>query len=57
LLLPQSVRGKVLRFWESDFASFSPSPAAPGGPVDLGAWRKKLSPRVARDVAFLRVAG
>ena len=56
LLLPRSVRGKVLRFWESDFASFSPSPAAPGGPVDLGAWPTKLSPRVARDVAFLRVA-
>jgi hypothetical protein len=41
--------------WESDFVTFSRSPATPGGPVDLGAWPKKLSPRVARDVAFLVV--
>ena len=56
LLLPRSVRGKVLRFWESDFASFSGSPASPGGAVDLRGWPTKLSPRVARDVAFLAVA-
>jgi alcohol dehydrogenase (cytochrome c) len=55
LLLPQSVRGKVLRFWESDFASFSGSPASPGGSVDPRGWPTKLSPRVARDLAFLRV--
>jgi alcohol dehydrogenase (cytochrome c) len=55
LLLPSSVRGKTLRFWESDFASFSRSPAAPGGAVDLRVWPRKLSPRVARDVAFLAV--
>ena len=55
LLLPPSVRGKTLRLWESDFVTFSRSPATPGGPVDLGAWPKKLSPRVARDVAFLVV--
>jgi PQQ-dependent dehydrogenase (methanol/ethanol family) len=55
LLLPRSVRGKTLRFWESDFASFSQSRARPGGAVDLRAWPKKLSPRVARDVAFLAV--
>jgi alcohol dehydrogenase (cytochrome c) len=53
LLLPSSVRGKTLRFWESDFVSFSRSPATPGGPVDLRAWPTKLSPRVARDLAFL----
>jgi len=56
LLLPPSVTAKVLRFWESDFASFSGSPASPGGPVDLRGWPTKLSPRVARDVAFVRVA-
>ena len=48
-------RGKTLRFWESDFASFSRSPATPGGAVDLRSWPTKLSPRVARDVAFLAV--
>jgi hypothetical protein len=56
LLLPASVRGTTLRFWESDFVSFSRSPATPGGPVDLAVWPRKLSPRVARDVAFLAVA-
>jgi alcohol dehydrogenase (cytochrome c) len=55
LLLPSSVRGKTLRFWESDFATFSRSPATPGGTVDAAAWPKKLSPRVARDVAFITV--
>ena len=48
-------RGKTLRVWESDFASFSRSPATPGGAVDLRSWPTKLSPRVARDVAFLAV--
>jgi alcohol dehydrogenase (cytochrome c) len=57
LLLPSSVRGKTLRFWESDFASYSRSPATPGGLVDLSAWPTKLSPRVARDVAFMPVRG
>jgi len=56
LLLSGSVRAKVVRFWESDFASFSGSPASPGGAVDLRGWPTKLSPRVARDVAFLAVA-
>ena len=55
LLLPGSVRGKTLRFWESDFAPFSRSPARPGGAIDLRTWPTKLSPRVARDVAFLAV--
>ena len=55
LLLPSSARGRTLRFWESDFAAFSRSPATPGGAVDLRSWPTKLSPRVARDVAFLAV--
>jgi alcohol dehydrogenase (cytochrome c) len=56
LLLPLSARGEILRFWESDFASFSRLSATPGGSVDLQGWPRKLSPRVARDVAFLPVA-
>ncbi len=56
LLLPSTLRGKTLRIWESDFASFSRVPATPGGPVDVHAWPRKLSPRVARDVAFVSVA-
>jgi PQQ-dependent dehydrogenase (methanol/ethanol family) len=54
LVLPASARGKTLRFWESDFQAFSRAVARPGGPVDLTGWPTGLSPRVARDVAFLR---
>jgi hypothetical protein len=54
LVLPSSVRGKTLRFWESDFRAFSRTIARPGGAVDLAAWPTGLSPRVSRDVAFLR---
>src|SRR5262249_50431798 len=56
LLLPASARGQTLRFWESDFLTFSPSPAVPGGAVDLSAWPPALSPRVSRDVAFLALS-
>ena len=54
LVLPASARGRTLRFWESDFQAFSRAVARPGGPVDLAGWPTGLSPRVARDVAFLR---
>ena len=54
LVLPGSVRGKSLRFWESDFQAYQTSQATPGGRVDLEAWPKSLSPRVARDLGFVR---
>jgi hypothetical protein len=54
LVLPPSARGQVLRLWESDLQAFSRVPARPGGTVDLRAWPTALSPRVARDVAFVR---
>jgi alcohol dehydrogenase (cytochrome c) len=54
IVLPASARGKTLRFWESDFQSYSRTVARPGGLVDLAAWPSALSPRASRDVAFLR---
>ena len=57
LVLPASVRGKTLRFCQSDFQAYQRTVATPGGKVDLQAWPAALSPRVARDLAFLRVAG
>jgi hypothetical protein len=54
LVLPPSARGTTLRFWESDFQAYSRAVARPGGPVDLVSWPTGLSPRVTRDVAFLR---
>ena len=55
LVLPASVRGKTLRFWQSDFQAYQTTAAAPGGKVDLKAWPAALSPRVARDLGFVRV--
>ena len=55
LILPATVRGKTLRFWQSDFQAYQTTPATPGGRVDLKAWPAALAPRVARDTAFARV--
>ena len=54
LVLPGSVKGTTLRFWQSDFQSYTTG-AAPGGPVVLATWPTKLSPRVSRDTGFVRV--
>jgi hypothetical protein len=55
LVLPRSVRGKTLRFWQSTLQAFSTIAVRPGGPVDLRTWPTGLSPRVPRDVTSLRV--
>ena len=55
LVLPASVAGKTLRFWQSDFQAYQRTVATAGGNVDLQAWPTALSPRVARDLAFLSV--
>ena len=57
LVLPASVRGKTLRFWQSDFEAYQTIAARPGGSVDLKAWPRKLSERVARDIGFVRAPG
>jgi hypothetical protein len=57
LVLPASVSGKVLRFWELDFQAYQRITASPGGRVDLKAWPKGLSRRVARDIGFVRAPG
>ena len=54
LILPASVQGRALRFWESDFQAYQSRPATPGAAVDLAAWPKALAPRVARDLGFAR---
>ena len=57
LVLPASVRGKTLRFWQSDFEAYQTIAAVPGGPVDLKAWPAALSDRVPRDLGFARPQG
>jgi hypothetical protein len=45
IVLPASVRGKQIRIWESNFATFASKGASAGGSVELRAWPKALSPR------------
>ena len=56
LVLPASVEGQTLRFWQVDFESFSAQTAASGGPVDVSKWPKALSVRAARDTAFVKAS-
>ena len=53
LVLPPSVKGQTLRFWQSEFQTYT-TRAAPGGPVIL-TWPTRLSPRVPRDTGFVRI--
>ena len=55
LLLPRSVRGKTLRFWQNPVDAYSPAPAAPGSAVAAQLWPTALAPTAPRDMASLRV--
>jgi PQQ-dependent dehydrogenase (methanol/ethanol family) len=55
LVLPRLPRGATLRFWESDFVTFSHAEARPGGPVDTSAWPSGLTDRIPVGVAVVRV--
>ena len=57
LVLPSSVRGERLRFWEDEVERFVGSGAAPASPVDVTTWPTSLDPDVPRDVATLLVPG
>ncbi len=46
LILPASMRGKTVRFWENFRQFFQTFPATPGGRVDLTNWPSGLLPRV-----------
>jgi hypothetical protein len=54
VVLPASASGKILRLWQSDFQAYQTNAATPGGRIDLKGWPTGLSPRVARDTAFVR---
>jgi hypothetical protein len=53
MLLPASVRGKTLRFWENQRQLFSASPQVPGGLVNLSTWPKVLGDTAARGIGKL----
>ncbi len=55
MVLPASVRGKTLRFWENQRRFSSGFGARPGGLVDLRSWPQSLPPAVAAGLARLVV--
>ena len=50
-------RGPTLRFWESDFETFSTVAARPGGPASPAAMPQRLTPRTPSGIAVVRVSG
>lgn len=54
-VLPASLRGKTVSFWESQLYAFSRTPAKPGAPVDLSDYPSKLAPDVPADLQTLRL--
>ena len=55
MLLPPSVRGRTLSFFESQSQVLSHVIARPGGPVDLRSWPKQLAPTVPSGLGALAV--
>jgi hypothetical protein len=55
LVLPRLPRGTSLSIWQSDFVTYSATPARPGGPVDTNAWPSGLTDRVPAGIAVVRV--
>ena len=56
-VLPASLRGKTLHFWESFQQLFQTSKTGVGGAIDLDGWPTALVPAVPRDLASLRLPG
>jgi alcohol dehydrogenase (cytochrome c) len=55
LVLPASVRGHTISFWENQRQFFSRAAARPGGGVDLSSWPNGLRAGVPQGLASLRV--
>ncbi|MDQ1459829.1 MAG: hypothetical protein QOI08_1313, partial [Actinomycetota bacterium] len=55
LVLPKLARGTALRFWESDFVTFSTVAARPGGPTETSSTPKALTSRIPVGIAVVRV--
>jgi hypothetical protein len=55
MVLPPSVRGKTLHFWQNRRQFFSRFAAVPGGSVDLESWPAELGPAVPSGLATLTV--
>jgi PQQ-dependent dehydrogenase (methanol/ethanol family) len=55
LVLPRSVRGSTIRFWQSHRQYFSRFATQPGGAIDLAGWPGALTARTPQNLAALRV--
>ena len=55
LVLPHQARGTSLRFWESDFVTFSRVAARPGGPTEPTSTPTALTNRIPVGIASVRV--
>jgi hypothetical protein len=55
LVLPRLARGTTLRFWESDFLTFSRDAARPGSAADPSATPSCLTNRIPSGIATVRV--
>ena len=55
MVLPASVRGTTLHFWQNRRQFFSRFAAVPGGPVDLASWPAELGAAVPSGLATLTV--
>jgi hypothetical protein len=55
MLLPASVRGRTLSFFENQAQVLSRVSARPGGPVDLRSWPKQLASTAPSGLATLSV--
>jgi PQQ-dependent dehydrogenase (methanol/ethanol family) len=55
LVLPRQARGTTLRFFESDFVTFSRLAAKPGGPTEASSTPKALTTRIPVGIATVRV--
>ena len=55
LVLPRLARGTTLRFWESDFLTFSRDAARPGSAADPTATPSRLTNRIPSGIATVRV--
>jgi hypothetical protein len=57
LVLPHLAQGTTLRFWESNFETFSTVAARPGGPANPASMPQRLTPRIPSGIAVVRVSG
>jgi PQQ-dependent dehydrogenase (methanol/ethanol family) len=55
LVLPHLARGTALRFWESDFVTFSQIAARPGGPTETSSTPSALTSRIPVGIAVVLV--